>query len=79
MLARRGRKFEWLIYIASFAFPFLGIAYGTLEICKPEAARQRRGKLCLALGVAALVFVCAGATAWMAFGLKTDFGFLWPG
>ncbi len=75
------RKSKWrnaLTYAASFVFPFFGVAYGALEICKGEEAERRRGKVCIVLGVAALVLACVGGAVWMALGLKAGFGFLLP-
>jgi hypothetical protein len=74
-------NFKWraaLTYLACFIFPFFGIAYGLLESCKVEPEKKRRGKICVALGVAATALVCVGAVAWLALGLKAGFGFLWP-
>jgi hypothetical protein len=67
-----------LTYAASFFFPFFGIAYGALEICKGEDADRRRGKICIALGIAAVVLVCVGGVVWLTLGLKAGFGFLLP-
>ncbi len=75
------RKSKWrsvLTYVASFVFPLFGVAYGALEMCKGEDADRRRGKICIVLGVAALVLVCVGGAVWMALGLKAGFGFLLP-
>jgi hypothetical protein len=68
----------WVFYVASFVFPFFGITYGILELCKPEAEHRKRGKTSLILALAAVVLICAGATAYMAWGLRTDFAPLMP-
>lgn len=75
------RKSKWrsvLTYAASFVFPFFGITYGALEICKGEEAERRRGKICIVLGIAAIVLVCVGGAVWLTLGLKAGFGFLLP-
>jgi hypothetical protein len=77
-LARKSRWFRALPYAASFLFPLFGIIYGALETCRGEAADRRRGKICIALGVASLVLVCVGGVVWMALGLKAGFGFMLP-
>jgi len=77
-LARKSTWRSALTYAASFVFPFFGVAYGALEMCKGEEANRRRGKICLVLGIAALVLVCVGGAVWLALGLKAGFGFLLP-
>lgn len=77
-MARKSGWLRALPYVASFVFPFFGVAYGALEMCKGEEAERRRGKICIVLGVAGLVLVCAGGVVWMALGLKAGFGFLLP-
>ncbi len=77
-MARKSGWLRALPYAASFVFPFFGVAYGALEMCKGEEADRRRGKICIALGVAGLVLVCVGGAVWMALGLKAGFGFLLP-
>ena len=77
-MARKSGWLRALTYGASFVFPFFGVAYGALEICKGEEAERRRGKICIVLGVAALVLACVGGAVWMALGLKAGFGFLLP-
>lgn len=67
-----------MTYGASFVFPFFGIAYGALEMCKGEKVNRRRGKICIVLGIVALVLVCVGGAVWLALGLKAGFGFLLP-
>ncbi len=78
-MAERKNKYVWLVYVAAFVFPFFGLAYGALERAKPEEEHRRRGKTCLILGIAATALVCAGGVTWLALGLKSGFGFLWPG
>lgn len=65
-------------YAASFLFPFFGLAYGALERCREEPEANRRGKICLILGIAGLVVACGAATAWLVLGLKAGFDFLLP-
>ncbi len=77
-MARKPGWVRALPYVASFLFPLFGIIYGALETCKGEEADRRRGKICVALGVASLVLVCVGAVVWMALGLKAGFGFMLP-
>ena len=77
-MAKESRGRAFLTYAASFLFPFFGIAYGMLETCKVEPEKKRRGKICIALGIAGIVLVCAGAVTWLALGLKSGFDFLLP-
>jgi hypothetical protein len=75
-LARNSKWRSGLTYVASFVFPLFGIVYGALETCKGEEAERRRGKICIVLGSAALILVCAGGIVWLVLGLKAGFGFL---
>jgi hypothetical protein len=67
-------KRRWLIYAASFVFPFFGLAYGMVEITKPEEEARRRGKTCIILGLAAAVLICVGALAYLAYQIKQGLG-----
>jgi len=75
-LAKRSKWPVVLTFVASFFFPFFGVVYGALETCKGEKADRRRGKICIALGIAGIVLVCGGAAVWLALGLKAGVGFL---
>lgn len=77
-MAKESKWRTFATYAASFLFPFFGIAYGMLETCKVEPEKKRRGKICIALGIAGIVLVCAGAVTWLALGLKSGFDFLLP-
>jgi hypothetical protein len=77
-LAKRSNWHVVLTFAASFLFPFFGIAYGALETCKGEKADRRRGKICVALGIAAIALACGGAAVWLVLGLKAGVGFLAP-
>ncbi len=65
---------RWLIYLASFIFPFFGLAYGILQSAKPERVHKRMGKWCITLGLVSLVVICAGAIVWMAINIYGGFG-----
>ncbi len=67
-------KRRWLIYAGSFVFPFFGLAYGMVEIAKPEATARRRGKTCVILGLAAVVLICVGAVAYLVYQMKQGLG-----
>lgn len=75
-MAKRSKWPVVLTFVASFLFPFFGIAYGALETCKGEKADRRRGKVCMALGIAGIALVCAGAAVWLALGVKAGIDFL---
>ncbi len=75
-MTKRSKWSVFLTFAASFLFPFFGIVHGALETCKGEKADRRRGKICMALGIAGIVLVCGGAVVWLALGLKTGVGFL---
>jgi hypothetical protein len=77
-LEKRPTWLKIVTYAASFLFPFFGLAYGALERCREEPEANRRGKICLILGIAGLVVACGAATAWLALGLKAGFDFLIP-
>ena len=69
---------SFLTYAACFAFPFFGLVYGALEVCRGEDVNRRRGKIYVALGITGLVLVCVGAAVWLGLGLKAGFSFLLP-
>jgi len=71
-------KHRWLVYVGSFVFPFFGLAYGMVELCKPETDARRRGRTCVILGLAAAALVCAGAIAYLALQIKAGLGSLTP-
>ncbi|NIT37146.1 MAG: hypothetical protein GTN49_11735 [candidate division Zixibacteria bacterium] len=75
-MARRPKWAVVLTFLASLLFPLFGVVYGALETCKGEKADRRRGKICMALGIAGITLVCAGAAVWLALGLKAGVGFL---
>jgi hypothetical protein len=74
----RPRRGRWLVYVAAFAFPVFGLAYGILEMTKPEAEHRRRGKLCAVLAVVATVLLCAGAVAYVVYSVKTGLNVAGP-
>lgn|GEM_PF-1126372 len=75
-MAKRSKWSVVLTFVASFLFPFFGIVHGALETCKGERADRRRGKICIALGIAGIALVCGGAAVWLVLGLKAGVGFL---
>jgi hypothetical protein len=75
-LAKRSKWRVVLTFVASLLFPFFGVVYGALETCKGEKADRRRGKICMALGIAGIALVCGGAAVLLALGLKAGVGFL---
>ncbi len=67
-------KGRWLVYVAAFFLPFFGIVFGLLETAKAEKVSRRRGRWCVALGVAATALICLGALAWMVWALRAGWG-----
>jgi hypothetical protein len=66
-LSDKPPKAKFLIYLLSFIMPLVGLAIGMVYYLRPDADSRRFGKICLVIGVIAIILGCLSFLGWLGF------------
>jgi len=66
-LSEKIPKYRFLIYLLSFVLPLVGLAVGMVYYIRPQEEARRFGKVCLIVGISALILSCLSLIVWLAF------------
>ena len=66
-MSEKPPRARFLVYLLSFTMPLVGLVVGMVYSLRQEEEPRRFGKICLIIGIVAIIFACIALLVWLAF------------